>query len=154
MDQQKHREKSEALKEIIQNMGSVAVAFSGGVDSTFLLKTAHDVLGDNAVAVTAKAASFPERETGEADDFCKKEGIRQLVFAFDELAVKGFAQNPENRCYLCKRELLGGIVKMARENGLVYVAEGSNVDDCGDYRPGLKAVAELGVKSPLREAGA
>ncbi len=153
MDQQKHREKSEALKEILQNMGSVAVAFSGGVDSTFLLKTAHDVLGDNAVAVTAKAASFPERETGEADDFCKKEGIRQLVFAFDELAVKGFAQNPENRCYLCKRELLGGIVKMARENGLVYVAEGSNVDDCGDYRPGLKAVAELGVKSPLREAG-
>ena len=106
MDQQKHREKSEALKEILQNMGSVAVAFSGGVDSTFLLKTAHDVLGDNAVAVTAKAASFPERETGEADDFCKKEGIRQLVFAFDELAVKGFAQNPENRCYLCKRELL------------------------------------------------
>lgn len=152
-EEQQCFDKLELLKEELKNLGRVAVAFSGGVDSTFLLKVAHDVLGEDAVAVTAKACSFPERETKEADDFCEKEGIRQLIFAFDELHVEGFCENPRNRCYLCKRELLGGIIKIAGENQFFHVIEGSNVDDDGDYRPGLQAVAELGVKSPLRKAG-
>lgn len=151
-EEQQLLDKLEYLKRELKNLGRVAVAFSGGVDSTFLLKVAHDVLGEDAAAVTAKACFFPERETGEADNFCEKEGIRQLVFAFDGLNVEGFCENPRNRCYLCKRELLGGIIKTAEENQFTHVIEGSNVDDEGDYRPGLRAVAELGVKSPLRQA--
>jgi uncharacterized protein len=130
----------------------VAVAFSSGVDSTFLLKTAHDVLGDQVIAVTAKSCSFPKRELDEATEFCKKEGIRHLVVESEELEIEGFRHNPKNRCYLCKHELFEKIGQIAAENGLAYVVEGSNMDDNGDYRPGLLAVAELGVKSPLREA--
>lgn len=144
--------KQENLREYLRGLGSVAVAFSGGVDSTFLLKTAHDELGERAVAVTARSCSFPARETREAADFCAREGIRQILIDFDELAVPGFAQNPKNRCYLCKKELFGKILQAARENDIRYVAEGSNTDDTGDYRPGLQAVAELGILSPLQRA--
>lgn len=144
--------KQENLREYLRGLESVAVAFSGGVDSTFLLKTAHDELGERAVAVTARSCSFPARETREAADFCAREGIRQILIDFDELAVPGFAQNPKNRCYLCKKELFGKILQAARENDIRYVAEGSNTDDTGDYRPGLQAVAELGILSPLQRA--
>ena len=144
--------KYEKLKQYIKELGSVAVAFSSGVDSTFLLKTAHDVLGDNAIAVTARSYSFPKRELNEAVDFCKKEGIRHFICDSEELKIEGFAQNPKNRCYLCKHELFEEIKKIADENGIACIAEGSNMDDNGDYRPGLKAVAELGIKSPLRES--
>lgn len=144
--------KFEHLKAYLQELGSVAVAFSSGVDSTFLLKVAHDVLGDHVIAVTAQSCSFPQRELNEAKAFCKKEGIRHFICESEELEIEGFSKNPPNRCYLCKKELFEKIQELAKKEGIAYVVEGSNLDDNGDYRPGLQAVAELGVKSPLRKA--
>ena len=142
--------KLEALQEYLKDLGSVAIAFSSGVDSTFLLKVAHDVLGDQVIAVTAQSCSFPKRELEEAKAFCKKEGIKHIICESEELQIEGFSHNPKNRCYLCKHELFEKIGNIAKENNIKYVAEGSNMDDNGDYRPGLQAVAELHVKSPLR----
>ena len=147
------QEKNEELKTYLSQLNSVAIAFSSGVDSTFLLKTAHNVLGDRVIAVTARSCSFPERELKEASDFCKAEGIRHFIVDSEELDIEGFSSNPKNRCYLCKHELFEKIAAVASENGIEKTAEGSNIDDNGDYRPGLKAVAELNVLSPLRHAG-
>lgn len=146
-------QKYELLKEYIKSLGSVAVAFSGGVDSTFLLRTAHDVLGDKVLAVTASSYSFPERELREARKFCSENGISHEVCESEELDIDGFRQNPVNRCYLCKHELFEKMIDIAAKKGFENVAEGSNMDDMGDYRPGLQAIAELEVKSPLRAVG-
>lgn len=149
----KLHKKYDTLKNYLKSLKSVAVAFSSGVDSTFLLKTAHDVLGDNVIAVTAQACSFPKREIDEASAFCKKENISHIIFEFNELDVDGFCNNPVNRCYLCKKALFTKITEIAKENSIENIIEGSNTDDEGDYRPGLQAVKELNVKSPLRFAG-
>ena len=147
------QEKYKNLQEYLKSLGSVAVAFSSGVDSTFLLAAAKKTLGaDHVIAVTASSCSFPKRELEEAKQFCKEQGIRHIVCKSEELDIEGFRQNPKNRCYLCKHELFEKILEIAKEYHINAVAEGSNMDDNGDYRPGLVAVAELGIKSPLREA--
>lgn len=150
---QERKDKLAQLRSYLKSLGSAAIAFSGGVDSTFLLKVAQETLLDNVIAVTVTPYSFPRGELEETKVFCEKNGIRHFICDFDELSIDGFSQNPPDRCYLCKKELLGEAVKIAKGQNIRYVAEGSNMDDTGDYRPGLRAVSELGIKSPLREAG-
>ena len=144
--------KYEALKAELRALGNVAVAFSSGVDSTLLLKVAHDELGDNAIAITAKASMVPAREVREAVEFCQVEGIRHIVLDVDAFSIEGFAANPPDRCYLCKTALFGTLLAKAAELGFQHVAEGTNTSDLGDYRPGLKALGELAVESPYLKA--
>lgn len=147
------QEKYEKLKELLKSYNRLVVAFSGGVDSSFLVRVAHDVLGDNVLAVTARSATYPEREFKEAVAFAGAYGIPHRAIVSEELEVEGFSKNPVNRCYLCKRELFEKIIEIADNEGYKFVAEGSNKDDLSDFRPGLQAVKEHGVVSPLREAG-
>lgn len=146
------QQKKAKLEEYLESLGKLAVAFSSGVDSTFLLKTAHDLLGEKVIAITARSRSFPGRELREAEEFCRAEGIEHIIVESEELAIEGFRENPPDRCYLCKKELFTQMMRAAEERGFPCVVEGSNLDDDGDYRPGHTAIKELGVKSPLREA--
>ena len=147
------RNKENALTERIKAAGKLAVAFSGGVDSTYLLYKAHEVLGDDCIAVTVKSRVITDEEFEWTRQFCEKTGARQEVVDFDVFAVPEFESNPPDRCYYCKSYDFEGIKRVAAEHGITAVADGSNVDDTGDYRPGMRAMKELGIISLLKESG-
>jgi uncharacterized protein len=146
-------EKYKRLIEIIRGLGSVAVAYSGGVDSTFLAFAARETLGDDAIAVTAKSETYFEEEGEAAAQNASGIGIEHIVIETSELGIPGFKENPPDRCYHCKKELFEKIFKIARGRGIKHIADGSNADDVDDFRPGMRAAAEMGVRQPLREAG-
>lgn len=146
---------NEKLDQLIGDLGSLdslAVAFSGGVDSSFLLKIAHDLLGDRLLAIIIDSSTFPRRELQEAVAFVQALKINYQVIAAENLDIEGFANNSGNRCYLCKRDLLAHVWCVAKEKNINWVADGSNYDDASDYRPGMMALQELDVISPLLEA--
>jgi len=146
-------DKIKQLSSIIEGYGSLLVAFSGGVDSSLLLKVAVDTLGDRVAAFTEASPLHQSWELTEARELAAALGVRHIVLSGDELASPEFAANPPDRCYLCKSVIFGEAAKAAAELGLNVIADGSNLDDLGDYRPGRKALAEMGIKSPLVEAG-
>ncbi len=141
------------LKSILAATGGCAVAFSGGVDSSLLLAVAREVLRERCLAVIATSSTYSRREYREAVAFAEDRGIPLATISSEELEIPGFRDNPPDRCYHCKTELFSRIAALAAERGLRSVADGSNSDDLGDYRPGMRAARELGVISPLQEAG-
>ncbi len=147
-------EKLGRLKEIFGSMGRVLVAFSGGVDSTLLLKVAQDTLGDkNVLAATALSPLYPERELSGAKKLVQTIGARHRLIESNELKIPGFSKNPPNRCYYCKRKLFRELLTIATEESIRFVVEGSTLDDDKDHRPGRLAIQELDIRSPLKEAG-
>jgi len=147
------KHKKAKLVTLLKELGGCVVGFSGGVDSTFLLAVAVEVLGQQVLAVSASSETYPERELREATRLAEMLGCRHRVVVSEELDIPGFAENPANRCYFCKTELFSKLRQIADEERLPHVVDGSNLDDRGDFRPGRKAATELGVKSPLDEAG-
>ena len=145
--------KLEILKEILRETESALIAYSGGVDSTFLLKIARDTLGSDVLAVTADSPTYPSQEIQEAKALARKLSVRHLTIETEEFADSNFVSNPPDRCYYCKKELFSKLRKIARENHLNHILDGSNLDDEKDFRPGMRAAREFGVRSPLREAG-
>jgi uncharacterized protein len=147
------KNKINALHRIIDSLGSVAVAFSGGVDSTFLLKMAHERLGKGVIAVTVNSPLIAPDEIEGAGNFTAAEGICHEVIAVDIFRNNTVMANPPDRCYHCKLDVFRAVIAFADSKGIRHVAEGSNLDDREDYRPGARAIAELSVRSPLMEAG-
>ncbi len=146
-------EKYIALTSILKKMGSVAIGYSGGVDSTLLVKVAVDILGENAVAMIGRSETYPTREFEEAVRIAESVGARYVVVNTEETDILKFQENPVNRCYFCKTELFGKLDVIAEREGLHWIADGTITDDMGDFRPGMKAKSEKNVRSPLLEAG-
>jgi len=144
--------KLKSLEKILRKMKGVLIAFSGGVDSTFLLKVAHNVLGNSVLAVTAQSPTFPQRELKKAEEFASLLKVPHITIHSDELKIPDFTQNPPNRCYYCKKELFSKLLDIADRKNIPWVADGSNEDDEQDFRPGMQAIRELGIRRPLLEA--
>ena len=149
----KLQEKYDALLAVLRQGGPIAIAFSAGVDSTFLLAAAKEALGNQVLALTAVTAAIPRRELGEAERLAAAIGARHVALEIDALAVPAFRANAPDRCYHCKKRIFETLLAAARADGIPRLAEGSNLDDEGDYRPGHRALQELGIESPLRAAG-
>ena len=145
-------QKTKKIKSLILEMDSALVAFSGGVDSTLVLALAHDVLGEKALAVTAQSASMPDREMKACHQLAKEIGVKHLVVKTEEMSNPNYRANPANRCYHCKTELYSSLKKVAQQENILNILNGTNTDDLGDYRPGLDSAREQGVRSPLVEA--
>ena len=147
------KNKWDSLISLLQSYNRVAVAFSAGVDSTFLLKAAREALGENAIAITGKFDASPKREDDAAEAFCRSEGIEQVIISLDQMSIHGFRENNPDRCYICKKALFTKFQGTAFKMGIDIIVDGSNADDDNDYRPGTRALSELGIKSPLKECG-
>ena len=146
-------DKHRALRRLLDDIPSLIVAYSGGVDSAFLAYIASDVLGSRALCVTADSPSYPDRHRRMARDLAGRFGFQHEIIHTAELERPEYRANPANRCYYCKHELYSHLTAMARERGIAVIADGSNADDRGDYRPGRQAAREFGVRSPLDEVG-
>ncbi|MGA2853146.1 MAG: ATP-dependent sacrificial sulfur transferase LarE, partial [Verrucomicrobiota bacterium] len=147
------KNKLEKLRVLLKSYGSCLMAYSGGVDSVFLARVAHEVLGDRALAVIADSPSLPRRELAEALDIAAKFSIPVRVIKTREFANENYTSNPANRCYFCKHELFEKLTPLARAENFAVIAYGENASDAGDFRPGLQAAAEFQVRAPLKEAG-
>jgi uncharacterized protein len=145
--------KYEKLKEILINTDNMVVAYSGGTDSSLVLKVAHDVLGDKVVGMTAVSASLPEADRIEAEEIARQIGAKHVLVESDEISDPDYLANTPNRCFFCKKETYGKLRLYAKEHGFGVIMDGTNADDSGDYRPGRQAAREYNVRSPLLEAG-
>lgn len=141
------------LNTILKSFDSLLIAYSGGVDSTFLLKVARDLLGDSVLAVTAKSETYSQSECNEAIQIARQYHVNHMIISTKELEYPHFKSNPINRCYYCKNELFKKLKELAQKKNIQHIVDGTNFDDTDDFRPGLKALKELDIRSPLKEAG-
>ena len=153
MDKESVRRKKEHLIRLLQDAGSLLVAFSGGMDSAFLLASAHETLGEGVLAATAISEIYPVREKDTAARFASDRGVEHIVFRSEETSLPAFVTNGPDRCYHCKRSLFQKLIKIAEDRGIKHVAHGANADDLDDYRPGFRAAGEMGIMAPLLDVG-